>query len=102
MGLPREVISPGAQVVVRARPGRTPRAGALGLTVTTVGGAAFPLNIDAGIGIVPVQLAKADGLAGRWAPPIEQTQAAAAAARTFPLTPGQRRCGLGRKATLAL
>ena len=60
MGLAREAISPGAQVVVRAHPGRN--AGdtrAVGIDVTIADGRVFPLNTDAGITLAPAAATEA-------------------------------------------
>jgi hypothetical protein len=72
MGLPREVMTPGAHVAVRANPGRRgPTARALGLDLRTEDGAVYPLNTDAGFAIAPSVSVEAQGVAGRWVPTLE-------------------------------
>jgi hypothetical protein len=72
LGLPRDVIAPGAHVAVRAHPGRRGLgARALGLDVRTDDGSVYPLNTDAGLAIPPLISVEAQGLAGRWVPTLE-------------------------------
>lgn len=77
LGLVREAISPGAHVVVRARPGRRgPGSKVLGLDVTTSDGLVMPLNTDAGISVPVVVAGEAQSIAGRWAPSVQNFYAA--------------------------
>jgi hypothetical protein len=90
LGLPREAISPGARVVVRAHPGRSgPAARAVGLDVKTSDGTVYPLNTDAQFEITPTA-SVARGIAGRWAPTVESFNGFSASVRSWPLTEAGR------------
>jgi hypothetical protein len=93
LGLRKEAIEPGAQVTVRAHPGRGgPRARAVGLAVTTRDGTVYPLNTDARIATRAATV-PARGVAGRWAPTLESFNGVMAAARSWPLTDAGRAAG---------
>jgi hypothetical protein len=91
LGLPREVIAPGAHVTVRAHPGRRGLgARALGLDVRTDDGAVYPLNTDAGLAIPPLVSVEAQGLAGRWVPTLESFNELLPVMRSWPYTEAGR------------
>jgi hypothetical protein len=91
MGLTREAIAAGSRVVVRAHPGRGgPGTRAIGLDVRTSDGSLLPLNPDAGFAIAPSSLVEARGLEGRWAPSVDDFNAAAQAMRQWPYTDAAR------------
>jgi hypothetical protein len=86
LGLPREVIAPGARVAVRAHPGRGGVASrAVGLVVTAANGMVYPLNTDARLALRPTAV-PASGIAGRWSPTLESFNGVMAAIRSWPLT----------------
>ncbi len=91
LGLTKEAIAPGSRLVVRAHPGRGgPRARAVGLSVTTVDGTAYPLNTDARLAIRAAAAVQASGIAGRWAPTLESFNGVMVATRSWPLTDAGR------------
>jgi Family of unknown function (DUF6152) len=91
MGLSREAIAVGSIVSVRAHPGRGgPGTRAVGLDVRTSDGMLLPLNPDAGFAIAPPEVAEAQGLEGRWAPSVDDFNAAARAMGQWPYTDAAR------------
>lgn len=100
MGLSRDAVSPGATVVVRAHPGRGgPGTRAIGVDVRTSDGLLLPLNPDAGFAIAPTDVVEAEGLEGRWAPSVEDFNAAAQAMAQWPYTDAARASMLAAQAT---
>lgn len=83
LGLKREVIAPGARVVVRGYPARTSGARAVGLDMRAADGAVYPLNLEARVVLRPAPVPAA-GIAGRWVPTIESFYGVMAAARDWP------------------
>ena len=91
LGLRKDAIAPGAQVSIRAHPSRSgSRARVLGLDVTTRDGDVLPLNLDAGIAVLPAVAVQARGLSGHWAPLLEDARAAVGAMINWPFKPGRR------------
>jgi hypothetical protein len=100
MGLTREAIAVGSHVVVRAHPGRGgPGTRAIGLDVRTADGRRLPLNTDAGFAIAPSDVVEAQGLEGRWAPSVDDFNAAAQAMRQWPYTDAARASMLAAQRT---
>jgi len=91
LGLPREAISPGARVSVRAHPGRgsTAASRAVGLVVSAANGTVYPLNTDARVAIRHTAV-PASGIAGRWSPTLESFNGVMAAVRSAPTTEAAR------------
>jgi hypothetical protein len=73
LGLPRQAIAPGEQVVVRAAQSRRgPGAKALGLTVTTDDGAVYSLmSVHPVLSVRPAATTQARGLEGHWVPTVD-------------------------------
>jgi hypothetical protein len=91
MGPPREVMTPGAHVTVRANPGRSGlTARALGLDLRTDDGTVYPLNTDAGFGTPPPVSAEAQGIAGGWVPTVESFNDFQRARRSWSFTEAGR------------
>jgi hypothetical protein len=91
LGLSKELIATGSHVVVRAHPGRGgSEAKAVGLDVTTSDGTLMPLNTDAKISAAPAITAQTDGIAGRWAPSVNDFYAAFGAMSDWPFTDAAR------------
>ena len=87
MGLRREAVSAGSNVVVRAHPGRGgPGTRAVGIDVRTSDGTLLPLNTDAGFAIDPADVVGAGGLEGRWAPSVEDFNQTVQAMGQWPYT----------------
>jgi hypothetical protein len=90
LGLKREAIEPGSEVVVRAHPGRRgPGAKAVGLDVRTSDGTVYPLNIDARLAVIPAPQ-PAGGVAGHWAPTLESYPGLAVIARPLQVSEAGR------------
>ena len=91
LGLRREAIPVGSRVVVTANPGRSgPTARAVGLTVRTSDGTVLPLNTDSRLTLAPTASVEAQGLAGRWAPSLEDFGATFNGAFRWPFTENTR------------
>jgi hypothetical protein len=87
-GLHREDLPPGAHVVVRANPNRLgPGKTVRGLDVTTEDGEIHPFYSG---NTHTRTLTPAESLAGNWAPSLQATTAAMAAAGRWPITPAGR------------
>ena len=91
LGLRREAISPGARVVVGARPNRRGSGErAFGLTVTTSDGAVMPLSSFARFSAAPPPVVESQGLDGKWVPTVESFGTVVAAGGAAPLTDAGR------------
>jgi hypothetical protein len=91
LGLRPEAIPVGSSVVVTAHPGRSgPTARAVGLTVRTSDGTVLPLNTDSRLTLAPTASVEAQGLAGRWAPSLEDFGTTFNGAFRWPFTENAR------------
>lgn len=90
-GVRKEMIPIGAHVVVRAHPSRRgPGARVNGITITMSDGSRIPLHPTAGFDVTPEVQARAESLAGRWAPRGSEFVKTASEMQKWPFTEAAR------------
>jgi hypothetical protein len=89
-GLTRELVAPGAHVVVRANPSRLSEGIVRGLDVAVTNGVVYALNPEGESSSPPLVATPAEGLAGNWVPSNASFTGLLVASESWPLTEAAR------------